>query len=410
MGARKDGKGRALRKGEHYRSDGRYAYEYRDPYGNRKFIYSKNLAKLREKAEKLVRDQLDGLDVYVAGNADINFVFDRYLSTKTELRSTTRSNYTYMWNHFVRDGFGKKKIGGVKYSDILQFYTHLIVEQGLSINTLENVNTLLHPTFQLAVRDDIIRKNPTDGAYAEVKKRNGGKKKIVHALAVEQQRSFINYVANNPIFYVWYPIFTLMLGTGCRIGETIGLRWDDVDLESRMIDINHSLTYYPREKGTHVCEFRVSEPKTQAGYRSIPMMEPVYNVLQQEYERQMEEGFCIKQVDGMTNFIFMNRFGGPHNPAGVNRAIKRIVDAHNSEEEVVAKKKKRQPIILPRFSNHVLRHTFASRFCEKETNIKVIQEIMGHADVTTTMNIYAEVNARTTRESLDNLAKNMDVF
>ena len=73
--------------------------------------------------------------------------------------------------------------------------------------------------------------------------------------------------------------------------------------------------------------------------RKIPMMEPVYNVLQQEYERQMEEGFCIKQVDRMTNFIFMNRFGGPHNPAGVNRAIKRIVDAHNSEEEVVAKKK-----------------------------------------------------------------------
>ena len=83
----------------------------------------------------------------MCGNAGINFVFDRYLSTKTELRSTTRSNYTYMWNHFVRDGFGKKKIGGVKCSDILQFYTHLIVEQGLSINTLENVNTLLHPTF-----------------------------------------------------------------------------------------------------------------------------------------------------------------------------------------------------------------------------------------------------------------------
>ena len=100
----------------------------------------------------------------------------------------------------------------------------------------------------------------------------------------------------------------------------------------------------------------------------------------------------------------------PHNPASVNRAIKRIVDAHNAEEEVEAKKKKREPVIIPRFSCHIFRHTFASRFCEKETNIKVIQEVMGHADVSTTMNIYADVNNSVTRESLENLTKNLDVF
>ena len=110
------------------------------------------------------------------------------------------------------------------------------------------------------------------------------------------------------------------------------------------------------------------------------------------------------------NFIFTNRFGNPHNPQAVNRAIKRIVDAHNAEEEVEAKKKKREPIMLPRFSCHIFRHTFASRFCENETNVKVIQEVMGHADVSTTMNIYAEANPEVTREALEKLAKNMDVF
>ena len=167
MAARKDGKGRALRKGEHYRSDGRYAYEYKDPYGKRKFIYATNLSKLREREEQLVRDQMDGLDVYVAGNADLNFLFDRYISTKTELRSTTYSNYVYTWDHYIRDGFGKKKIGSVKYSEVLQFYTLLMNEKGLSINTVESINTVLRPTFQLAVRDDIIRKNPTEGVFAE---------------------------------------------------------------------------------------------------------------------------------------------------------------------------------------------------------------------------------------------------
>ena len=81
------------------------------------------------------------------------------------------------------------------------------------------------------------------------------------------------------------------------------------------------------------------------------------------------------------------------------------------KEEVEAKKKRREPVIIPRFSCHIFRHTFASRLWEKEDNIKVIQEIMGHADVTTTMNIYAEVSdANVKKIALDNLAQNMDVF
>ena len=301
-------------------------------------------------------------------------------------------------------------VADVKYSDVLFFYTDLINNQGLQINTLETINTVLRPTFQLAVRDDIIRKNPVDGAYCEVKKRNGGARKTRRALTVDQQRKFMEYVAKNPFFYHWYPFFVFLLGTGCRIGEAIGIRWDDIDLENRIIDINHSLTYYQRADDSYKCEFRVSLPKTEAGNRRIPMMQQVYDVLQEEYERQKQEGFCVENVDGMTNFVFTNRFGMPHNPAAVNRAIKRIVDTHNSEEEVAAKKEKREPVMIPRFSCHIFRHTFASRFCENETNIKVIQEVMGHADVSTTMNIYAEANPDVTKSVIEKLSKNMDIF
>jgi integrase len=205
-----------------------------------------------------------------------------------------------------------------------------------------------------------------------------------------------------------------LLGTGCCIGEAVGIRWDDVDLEKRLIHINHTLTYYPRKEGSYKCEFRVSDPKTEAGKRDIPMMEPVYEVLVRvlvsEYERQQEEGFCIANVDGMTNFIFTNRLGNPHNPQSLNREIKRIVDAYNAEEVVKAKKQKREPVIVPRFSNHIFRHTFASRFCENETNVKVIQEVMGHSDVSTTMNIYAEVNNQVSKAAMDDLARNLNVF
>ena len=108
---RKDLRGRTLRKGEMQRSsDKRYAYSYKDPLGRRRYIYAKDLVTLREKEAQLMKDQLDGLDVYVAGKATVNFVFDRYMSIKTNLRQTTRSNYLYMYGRFVRDTFGKKNM------------------------------------------------------------------------------------------------------------------------------------------------------------------------------------------------------------------------------------------------------------------------------------------------------------
>lgn len=108
------------------KTDGRYSYIYTDPLGKKRTIYAKSLVTLRQKEDELVRDQMDGLNVYVAGSADVNFLFDRYISTKTELRSTTKANYLYTWDHFIRDTFGKKKIKDVKYSDVLFFYTDLL--------------------------------------------------------------------------------------------------------------------------------------------------------------------------------------------------------------------------------------------------------------------------------------------
>jgi len=290
MAARKDNKGRALRKGEFQRaSDGKYVYGYTDPNGERRYIYSKDLAKLREREKKLVNDQLDGLDVYVAGSADLNFLYDRYISTKSELRSTTFSNYTYMYDHFVMDGFGKKKIGEIKYSDVLQFYHDLLEKRGLQINTIDTIHTILHPTFQLAVRDGIIRTNPSDRVMAELRKKTGNKKGIRHALTLEQQRAFMNYIAQSPVFVGWLPFFTVLLGTGCRIGEVVGLRWQDVDLEARAININHAMTYYPRRDDTYKCEFKVSLPKTEAGIRTLPMMNQVYEALKSHTYREYQE-------------------------------------------------------------------------------------------------------------------------
>ena len=218
--SRKDPKGRVLRRGESYRpTDNRYSYNYTDPFGRRKTIYDRDLAKLREKIDVLRRDQLDGLDVYVAGVATVNDVFDRYISMKYNLRHTTKTNYIYMYDRFVRESFGKRRIAEVKYSDVKWFYYQLLNERHIQANTLDTIHCVLHPTFQLAVRDDIIRKNPTEGVMAEIKKSFGKNKGVRHALTIDQQRAFMNYVANHPVYYHWWPVFTVLLGTGCRVGD-----------------------------------------------------------------------------------------------------------------------------------------------------------------------------------------------
>ena len=409
---RRDSLGRTLRKGESIRKyDKMYVYTYTDPFGKRRSLYAKDLLVLREKEEQLRRDQLDGLDVYVKGKATVSFVFDRYINTKTELRRNTYSNYMYTYDRYIRNGFGKKKIADIKFSDVLNFYIHLLEEYDLKISTIESVHTVLHPTFNLAVRDEIIRNNPSDGVMAELKKKKFGRTSGVrHALTLEQQRAFLGFL-NNEKYMRWKPLFVALFGTGCRIGEMIGLRWEDLDMENRMISINHCVTYYPRREDTYQCEYGVSLPKTESGIRTIPMFDEVYDAFLEEKAMQKKLGIsCTQKVEGMEGFIFCNRFGNLHNPASVNRAIKRIRENYNMEELVKAKKQRREPILVPKFSCHVTRHTFCSRLCECDMNIKVIQSIMGHKDFSTTMDIYAEVTESKKIESFANFAQEIKLF
>lgn len=406
---RKDGKGRVLHKGEMYiRSKGLYSFSYTDAFGKRKYLYSKTLEDLRDKETELQRNKVDKLESYVMAKADINYVFDRYIATKTELRSTTMTNYVYTYDRYVRKGFGRKRISDVRYSDVLTFYNALM-EKGLSVSTVESVHSVLHPTFQLAVRDHILRSNPSDEVISEIKKKLKGRPEPRHALTIEQQRAFLDYL-EKPEYYRWKPLFVTMFGTGCRVGEIIGLRWTDLDFKNGSISINHNVTYYPRSEKGYKCEFKVSLPKTEAGTRTIPMLEKVEEALKLEKKNQKQYGYrSLVELDGMSGFIFCNRYGNLHNPASINREIKRIVDDYNAQEEVKAKREHREPVIVPRFSCHITRHTFCTRLCENETNVKVIQSVMGHKDIQTTLDIYAEVSEKKKKEAFDKL-NNDNIF
>lgn len=398
--SRKDPKGRKLKDGESYRSDGRYQYRYSLGNGKRHIIYAKTLEELRKKEEEIKDNQRNNVKTNVA-RVTLNDIFELYMSGKTELKASTRTNYNYMYKNYVRDELGVRKITSIKYSDIKRFYNSLINDRGFKPNSMEIINTIIHPVFTLAVRDGYIRTNPTDGAMAEIKKSHNWEKPKRHALTITEQQAFIDFVAKSKTYNHWLPLFTVFLGTGCRVGEIVGLRWCDCDFEQGNISINHNLVYRQADDGK--CAFHVTTPKTSAGIRTVPMLKDVRKALLQEKKKQMAEGFNDTEIDGYTGFIFTNKVGYIHNPQTINRAIKRIIRDHNNEEKEIAKLEKREPILIRDFSIHNLRHTFCTRFCENETNLKVIQEIMGHSDISTTMNIYAEATNDKKQEAFSQL-------
>lgn len=409
----RDSKGRLLQDGERQRKDGRYEFRYIDKDGNRRSIYSWKLTatdrapkgksspySLRELEKEIFKDLEEEIKTNEAKET-LNYFFDRYIETKFELKQSTRTNYKYMYDKFVRDEIGKKQISKIKYSDIKKFYIRLIQEFGLKLNTLEIVNTVVHPTFTMAVRDDVIRMNPSDGVMAEIKKTQEWNKPKRHALTVAQQEAFVDFCKSNEIYQHWLPIITVFLGTGGRVGEILGLRWQDIDFGEGVISINHNLVYRVQDDGT--CEFHITTPKTRTGEREIPMISAVRDALLSEYHRQMISGFNQTEIDGYSGFVFQNRDGGVFLPNSINRAIQRIYKAYNEEELARAEREGREPELLPHFTVHNLRHTFCTRFCENETNLKVIQEIMGHADITTTMEVYNEATKEAKKSSLNAL-------
>ncbi|MBQ3463560.1 MAG: site-specific integrase [Clostridia bacterium] len=411
---KRDKKGRILRQGERQREDGRYEYRYKDIKGKTHSIYSWKLVEtdklpygkrsaqpLRELEKQIQRDLQDGINDFTSHKTTLNSFFDAYMETKYELKQSTRTNYKYMYKKYVHDELGYKTLASIKYSDIKRFYIHLIKDIGFKPKSMEIVHTILHPVFTISVRDGLILINPTDGVMAEIRKSHDWETSKRHALTEKQQSAFIGYISKNAKYRRWQSVFTVLLGTGCRVGEFVGLRWEDCNFEENLISINHHLIYRQQDSGK--CEYHITTTKSDAGTRIIPMLSEVKKAILREKSEQTITGFNKIEIDGYSGFIFQNRFGNCLNAHCINRAIERISKDYNKEETEAAAKEDREPELLPHFSAHNLRHTFCTRFCENETNLKIIQEIMGHADISTTMNIYNEATKEKKFESFANL-------
>lgn len=394
--SRKDSKGRRLRDGESERADGRYCFRYTDDRtGKRHSVYAKSLSELREKERQIEKDREDGilLDSAVKKRT-LNEQFEEYLLIK-ELAETTKVNYIKTWNNRVKDEIGNYKVVQLRVSDIKKFYIKLS-KAGYSYSTIKLIHNLIYPALEMAVEDDIIRKNPAKNALSSDM---GTEPQDKIALSSEQQKKLLSFVKNSSIYNVHEHMLVIMLETGVRCGELIGLTWENVDMQKREIVVEHQLVYKNWGDGSR---FHITTPKTDAGRRTIPMTQVVHKAfLEQKKLNFMLGRHCTEEVDGYSDFIFLTKTGKPLMPAAVNNVLYNIVDAYNKAEVSNARRERRNAVLLPKFSAHVLRHTACTNLARRGINIKALQYVMGHAHSDVTLDVYNHMsNADDVREEM----------
>lgn len=406
IGKRKDNKNRVLKEGEYQRKNGTYEYKWRDKSGKRHSIYAETLDELRNKKSDVLRDILNGTQTQTT-NLTINDMYNRWVQLKRGLKDNTFANYKYMYTQFVEPSFGNIKLKDIKRSDVRAFYNTLADERNLKTQTIDNIHTVLHQVLDTAVEDGYLQNNPSHNALKELKKAHNNDVTKRHALTLQQQKLFETFLSKQGQYHKWYPIFYVMLFTGLRVGEITGLRWCDVDFDNNTISVNHTLVYFSRGDKPNGTPFAINTPKSDAGTRIIPMLPKVREALLSERDYQKECRIeCKAVINGYTDFIFVNRFGGTQHQGTLNKALRRIT--RDCNYEILDKQSGEDVVTLPPFSCHHLRHTFCTRLCEADVNVKVIQEVMGHADIRTTMDIYAEVTAEVKNKKMNGFVDYMD--
>lgn len=375
--SRKDSKGRVLRQGESERKDGRYTYRWTDAIGQRRSVYANTINELRKLEDEIAKNAFINV---VYSNLTVNEAVEKYLDiVKKRLKAATWSNYKFYYEHSIKNSaLGHMRVKDVRKAHIQEFYNFCKDKLGYANGTIAIFQKFLCPTFDWAIDNDLIIKNPTYGCLKDFPR----VQEIKYALTTVQEQEFLQRLDFDKTGSFYKPALEVMLYTGLRISELVGLRWCDVDLQDRIIDVNHQVIYRSiNGKGVLYSE---DTTKTINGMRKIPMDDRVYDAFVRQ-RKIIDEMPCDKSVSvgKYTDFVFLSMCThNVLNACQLRSLLRRVATKYNTCREVQ----------LPAMSPHILRHTACTRMCEAGLDIKVIQYLMGHSDIRTTMKIYNHVN------------------
>jgi integrase len=387
---RRDSKRRVLRKGESIRADGKYQFKYHID-GKPHFVYSWKLEptdplpkgkkpcfSLRE-LEKQIMQDLERTANPADGLMTVNELVERYLATKTGVRQSTRTGYVTVQRILKKESFGNMKIRNVKTSDAKLFLIKLQSE-GKGYSTIHNIRGVLRPAFQMAVDDDVLVKNPFGFQLAGVVVNDSVTRE---AISRDQMKKFLKFVHDDNVYCKYYEVVYILFHTGMRISEFCGLTLKDIDLENRTVNIDHQLQ--------RTCDMRyiIEETKTEAGKRKIPITEDVAQMFQ-AIKEDREPPKLEKVIDGYTGFLFYDDEGNPLVAMHWQHRFNRMVGRYNDIYRVQ----------MPNITPHVCRHTYCSNMAKSGMNPKTLQYLMGHSDISVTMNVYTHISFDDAEEEL----------
>lgn len=388
---RRDSKNRVLRNGESQRKDGRYAFKYIDSTGKQQFVYSwklertdklpqgkRNDISLREK-EKMILKDLDDEIVPRGGEMTVVELVRKYILQKTGVRHNTEANYNFVLNIIKKEDFGKKRIDRVKLSDAKAWLIKL-QKDGRGYSTIHSVRGVVRPAFQMAVDDDLIRKNPFEFQLATVVVNDSVTRE---AITRKQERTFLEFVKNDKHFCKYYDGIYVLFKTGLRISEFVGLTIQDVDLKNRKLNVDHQLQ---RKRNM---EYVIEDTKTNCGTRVIPMADDVYECFERIISNRKKPKI-EPMIDGKSGFLYLDKNDMPMVALHWEKYFQHICQKYNSIYKVQ----------MPKVTPHVCRHTFCSNMAKSGMNPKTLQYLMGHSDIGVTLNTYTHIGFDDAKEEL----------
>lgn len=304
---------------------------------------------------------------------------ERYLATKTGAKPNTLTNYKFVQNLLRGETFNDKKISQVRTSDAKLFLIKL-QQDGRRYSTVKTVRGVLRPAFQMAVDDDVLLKNPFGFELAGVVVNDSVTRE---AITKDQMRKFLKFVHDDNVYYKYYEVVYILFHTGMRISEFCGLTLRDIDLENKVINIDHQL------QRTSDMRLVIESTKTNAGTRKLPMTEDVAQCFRAIIEDR-EEPKCERVVDGYAGFLFTDKNGYPevamHWEHRFNHMVKRYNDIYRVQ--------------MPNITPHVCRHTYCSNMVKSGMNPKTLQYLMGHSDIGVTLNTYTHLGLEDATDEL----------
>ena len=379
---RRDNRGRILHNGESQRQDGRYAYKYKDLNGETKFVYSWRLDKndrapagrardlsLREKERQIQQDLFNQI-VPNGGNMTVLELVEKYLSLKVNVRHNTQANYNFVKGILKKEPFGSMRIDKVKLSDAKAWLIKL-QKDGRGYSTIHSVRGVVRPAFEMAVQDDLVRKNPFGFELATVVVNDSVTRE---AITRAQERAFLKFIKEDKCYSKYYDGIFILFNTGLRISEFCGLTMADIDFKKKRIRVDHQL------QRAHNMEYVIEDTKTKSGERFVPMSPQVA----ESFRRIIDNRKTPKQepiIGGYTGFLFLDKNEMPMVALHWEHYFKHIRTKYN----------KIYKIQLPKITPHVCRHTFCSNMAKSGMNPKTLQYIMGHSDISITLDTYTHI-------------------